>query len=235
MGNALTSKPVLVTAGVAVGVAGSYVVSYISRKWTQEDPLRVLIEYELSNVDNASEDKAIKIAEIVHKYSKQYTKYSWRVNRITRRALFKDKNYSKYIATILEGFLTKKKAQESVRGIVLKKLKISKEKLNEILEEHKFGDRHYIDSLEGLNTTEPLTIKTAREILYERRRIEMEVDLATYVPESLEEKCEKIVGGNWRNVIKKFIVDDMLYETYSVTAEEAEEFLKKNESTHQTP
>eukprot|EP00826_Nyctotherus_ovalis_P039035 TRINITY_DN3718_c0_g1_i7.p1 TRINITY_DN3718_c0_g1~~TRINITY_DN3718_c0_g1_i7.p1 ORF type:complete len:289 (+),score=83.56 TRINITY_DN3718_c0_g1_i7:1495-2361(+) len=232
-------KPILVAAGISAGVAGSCAAGYFARDYLKEDPLCVLVEDELQNVATKEgkpiePEQAVKIVEVVHKYSKQYTKLNWRVNRVKRRTFFKANNYPKYIKTILNGFYDKRKVEERVRKIALNKLKISKETLEELMRKYKEEKlKHSVDVLEGLSTTEPLSTKKAQEVMYERRRLEMEVDLDNYVSKNMEEKCKKVIGEDWKEVIRKFIVDDMLHDSYNVTAKEAEEFLKESEHEHQ--
>ena len=220
---------------IAVGVGGVIVlaVGYLAYKYFKDDPIISKIKAELKrlgvvhiqNDDYIEFDELTKLISVIRRCTKELSKIDWRLNKISRETLLKAKDYVKYTEIVIKGYLIQKKSEEYVKSIIFDRLRITKEIFDGSVAKYEETKRYKIFLIElcDKRKIKKITEREAIEIFERKKSLEKEVTAEKYVPEELKALCIENIGENWKEVVKEYIIDDMLCIDYCITCEDTKE------------
>ncbi len=220
MGNVHSSKILIPVAIVTLACITAVGVAYYLRKEDTalafEDDIASIGIVPVNHDRTMSFDKLRHVALAIHRYALDCKRVDKENNRRRRLGLLKAHRYSEYVYALLEGHTIRKESEQYIKNVVFDKLAINQEIFAASLDKAQHDPKYSAmqTAMDAMDVPRGFPEEKAREMEKERVALLAKTDIAFYVPEELERECLEALGGDWRNVVKTWIVDDLLQEHF---------------------
>lgn len=222
MGNALSKKNVLISTAATFTCVTLYRIATRFFKQSRDgeflEELERLGSVQIQHNLSVSPNKLRDILALLHKYSYEFTKEIKEYNQRERQSLLECLNFQDYILAVVNDSITTKEIEEQVKNLIFDKLIINQEVLNASISKYqKEAKREETRHLEYiLRSRKLITIDKAKLILNDKSKLEAQINPKLLTPGRMRKECLEVLGNDWEEVIKEYLVEDMLYAKYGM-------------------
>jgi len=221
MGNVITKRNFLISTAVTFSCLTLYKLA--SRLFKKDNKfLEELKDIGIVQVQHnrcVSPNKLLKILYLLHKYSYEYTKESKEYNQGQREELLKRLDYESYILAVINDYVLTIKVEEQIKNYIYDELGINQEilqaSINRYQEETKREEIRHMEYI--LRSERNVTEEEIENIIKEKLILKDTLKGEINIQEKHKRRCIKVFGNNWEDIVKDYIIGDILYEKYKIS------------------